>query len=58
MPLDPETRDEAIAAWQDAQFEGGCSCHISPPCNFCVSGFSLTLEEYLETLGFEPENNS
>ena len=53
------TREEAIDLWQDANFERGCSCHISTPCSFCVDGYSLPMDEYLELLEldgeFEPE---
>ena len=42
------TKDEAAELWLEAQYEGCCSCHIAPPCPFCVEGFSLDLEEYLE----------
>ena len=41
------TREEAIDLWQDANDNRCCSCHISPPCDFCVSGFSISLDEYL-----------
>lgn len=40
--------EEAIDRWLIAQRTGGCSCIHHPPCNFCVDGFSLCLDEYLE----------
>lgn len=45
------TREEASLEWQNAQWESGCSCHLNPPCGFCVSGFSLDEEEYLDLYG-------
>jgi len=42
------SREEAEELWNDAQWERCCSCHINPPCSYCVDGFSLELEEYLE----------
>lgn len=48
-------RDEAIEQWQDAQWERSCSCHIAPPCSFCVDGYSLELDEFLK-LYWEPEH--
>lgn len=53
-PYEPQTADDAIAAWVEAQ-EYSCSCHIHPPCSHCVNGYSLTLEEYLELYGFSEE---
>lgn len=32
----------------NAQDTGGCSCHLNPPCNFCVSGYSLPIDEFVE----------
>ena len=52
---EPESREEAIDLWYDTTFKYCCSCHINPPCGFCEGGFSLSLDEYLESLGFEPE---
>ena len=31
-----------------AQNSGGCSCHNNPPCDFCVSGYSLEMAEFVE----------
>ena len=52
MSFDPQTREEAIKAWQDANYNRCCSCHVNPPCSFCAEGFSLQLDEYLELYGF------
>lgn len=52
---DVKTQEEAEELWIEANFDRCCSCHINPPCSFCVDGFSLTLEEYLEQFEFEPE---
>ncbi len=40
--------DAADEAWHLAQYSGGCNCMHNPPCSFCVDGFSLELDEYLE----------
>jgi hypothetical protein len=56
MYEEPNTKEEAIELWQDAHENSCCSCHISPPCGFCVNGFSLSLEEYLVTLGFDNDD--
>lgn len=32
--------------WLDAQ-DLCCSCHLNPPCDFCVQGYSLSCEEYV-----------
>lgn len=48
------TKEEAIDLWDDAQ-DWGCTCHISPPCAYCVDGFSLDLDEYLVQYYYEEE---
>ncbi len=58
MSYDPETREEAIDLWNDYHFNGGCSCHCgNPPCDWCVRGYGLDLEEYLANLGFDSEDD-
>lgn len=43
------TREEATELWEDTNTNSGCSCSLGyPPCSFCVDGFSLQLDEYLE----------
>ena len=42
-----EIREMLIDQHIDAQ-DYCCSCHVSPPCNFCVDGYSLPLDEYIE----------
>ena len=40
--------DEKSAEWFDAQ-DQGCGCPGgNPPCSWCVSGYSLSLAEYLQ----------
>lgn len=54
-----EVRDMAAADWIDANYDRGCSCHMGhPPCSFCVDGFSLPIDEYVEQMvedHFPPE---
>lgn len=42
------TKEEAEERWIQANADWCCSCHICPPCSFCIEGFSLSLEEYLD----------
>ena len=44
------TKEEATILWMDANSESCCSCHLNPPCSFCVDGYSLDLNEYLSLL--------
>lgn len=39
---------EKIDDWKVANMTHCCSCHMNPPCSFCVDGFSLSLTEYIE----------
>jgi len=46
--------DEAELKWANAQDEC-CDCPSGhPPCSFCVDGFSLDLDEYLELYVEQP----
>lgn len=50
------TCEDAIEDWENAQILETCTCSCGmAPCPFCVSGFSLPLDEYLEGLGFTHE---
>ena len=51
----PKTREEATQLWTEENINGSCSCHINPPCPHCVNGFTLPLDEYLDTFDFEEE---
>ncbi len=44
------TRDEATELWITANDNSCCSCHQHPPCDFCVDGFGLWLEEFLSVV--------
>ncbi len=50
------TQNELIELWYDMNDTHCCSCHIHPPCDHCVSGFSLPLEEFLSGHGYEANN--
>jgi hypothetical protein len=39
--------DKKAQEWFDNQ-DGCCSCHVNPPCGWCVDGYSLPLAEYLQ----------
>lgn len=47
--------EELTECWLDANDNGGCSCHNHPPCEYCVDGYSLELEEFLSVYGYDPE---
>jgi len=49
------TRDEAVDLWIENQ-DHGCSCHLNPPCSFCVDGYGLPLEEFLDAHGFNTDD--
>ena len=51
----PKTREQAQRLWEYENLYFSCFCHIDPPCSFCVNGFSLPLDEYLDTFDFEEE---
>lgn len=40
-------KDQFEEEWLDAQ-DHCCSCHVAPPCSFCVNGYSLSMEEFVE----------
>lgn len=43
--------DMANFDWLEAQADSGCTCHLGhPPCSFCVDGFSLSQEEYVNMI--------
>ena len=42
------TEEDYEDMWMIAHTVSACSCHITPPCDFCVGGYSLTLEDYVE----------
>ena len=44
------TREDYEAEWEEANSDRCCSCHIHPPCSFCVDGFSLPKDEYVEIM--------
>jgi hypothetical protein len=50
------SREDAIDLWEDGQSRG-CYCHLGhPPCSYCLDGFNLELEEYLDLChGYGPE---
>jgi len=50
--------EEAREEWTVAQISRCCSCHISAPCSFCVDGFSLDLDEYLELYAEQKETDA
>ena len=52
----PKTREEAEIRWRIANQNYGCTCSVNPPCAFCVNGFTLPLDEYLDTFDFEEES--
>lgn len=48
MTVTKEALAEAFRQeWVDGQY-GSCNCHTAPPCGYCVGGFSLSCEEYVE----------
>ena len=51
---DDYTVDELTDKWMDATAHYCCSCHNHPPCDFCVDGYSLSLEEFLSVHGHDP----
>ena len=43
-----EYEDTLIEMWEDANRDSGCSCLNNPPCGFCISGYSIDRDEYVE----------
>lgn len=50
-------REVAIDNWFDNQ-DGGCSCHLNAPCQYCTNNYGLPLSDYLESIGFKSEDES
>jgi len=42
-----QLKEDLEVEWTMANINGGCNCLNAPPCNFCVSGYSLDMEEFV-----------
>jgi hypothetical protein len=36
-PKEAEYDRLAMGGWREDEDDGGCSCHISPPCSYCIN---------------------
>ena len=45
--------DDAKDFYFSGKDSGCCSCSVNHPCNYCMAGLSLPLDEFLDLCGFE-----